>query len=65
MQPYRAFTGENGVATLKVVKGTYKLLVAGTKYAATARTVEVTERITVRAELAPDPPDDPVSHYAT
>lgn len=65
MQPYRAFTGENGVAMLKVVKGTYKLLVAGTKYAATAKTVEVTENITVRAELAPDPPDDPASHYAT
>jgi hypothetical protein len=65
MQPYRALTGQNGIAALKVVKGTYKLLVSATKYSAIARTVEVTENLTVRAELALDPPDDPVSQYAT
>lgn len=64
MHPYRALTGENGVAKVKVVKGTYNLLVSGSKYMATARTVEVTENITVKVELTLQPPDDSNSYYA-
>jgi hypothetical protein len=63
MHPYRAFTGENGVATLKVVKGNYSLLVSGTRYMGTTRTLEVRENITVRADLILEPPDDYTTHY--
>ena len=63
MHPYRALTGENGVAKVKVVKGTYNLLVSGSTYQAAARTVEVTENITVKVELTLEPPSDPASYY--
>lgn len=63
MHPYRAFTDENGVAKLKVVKGSYKLLVSASKYLATSRTVEVTENTLIREELTLEPIIDPVSYY--
>jgi hypothetical protein len=63
MHPYRALTGENGVAKLRVSKGNYKLLVSGSKYIATARTIEVTDNVIVRAELALEPIVDPSSYY--
>ena len=53
MHPYRAITDENGVAKLKVVKGSYKLLVSASKYLATSRTVEVTENTTIRDRTHP------------
>jgi hypothetical protein len=63
MHPYRALTGENGVATLKVSKGNYKLLVSGSKYIASTKTIEVKDDITVRAELTLEPIVDPASYY--
>jgi len=63
MHPYRAVTCENGAARLKVVKGNYKLLVSGSRYIATAQTIEVTDNVTVRAELALEPIIDPISYY--
>lgn len=63
MHPYRALTDANGVATLKVAKGTYKLLVSASKYLATATTVEVAENSTIRAELSLEPVVDPASYY--
>jgi len=64
LHPYRAVTGEDGVATLKVVKGSYRLLVSASRYLATAMTVEVAEDLTVRAELTLEPVVDPASYYA-
>jgi hypothetical protein len=63
LHPYRALAGEDGVATLKVVKGRYKLLVSATRYLATATSVEVAEDMTVRAELTLEPVVDPASYY--
>lgn len=63
MHPYRALTGENGVAKLNVVKGKYELLVSAPKCLATARAVEVAENVSIRAELTLEPVLDSSSFY--
>ncbi|WP_173930952.1 hypothetical protein [Chelativorans sp. Marseille-P2723] len=63
MHPYRALADEDGVAKLKVVKGTYKLLVSGTKYVASSQTIEVRDHTTIRAGLRLEPIIDPASYY--
>lgn len=63
MHPYRAVTGADGTAKIRLVKGTYKLLVGATRYFATAQTVDVTEDVTLRTELAFEPAEDSASFY--
>lgn len=55
MHPYRAVTDERGVARVRVAKGAYRLFVSQTKYVTFGLPVEVTEDITARAELEPEP----------
>ncbi len=54
VHPYRAFTGENGVAEVRVPKGEYRLFVSGKNYFPFRSDFEVKADITIRAELALD-----------
>lgn len=56
MHPYRALTDENGVARVKVTKGSYDIVVSASKYVAFSTTAEVTADMITRAELEVDPP---------
>src|SRR5262245_41713005 len=56
MHPYRATTGENGLAKLKVTEGRYDILVSASKYAPFSMVVEVTSDVITRAELDVEPP---------
>jgi len=55
MHPYQAVTDESGVAEVHVPKGTYRLFVTQTDYLTFGLPVEVTEDMTVRAELDLEP----------
>jgi hypothetical protein len=55
LHPYRAFTDDNGVAKVRVAKGTYKLFVSGFNYVAYENTIDVANNFTIRAELAAEP----------
>ena len=55
LHPYRAFTDDNGVAKVRVAKGTYKLFVSGFKYIAYENVIDVANNIAIRAELAAEP----------
>jgi hypothetical protein len=55
LHPYRAFTDANGVAKLKVVKGSYRLFVSGFNYIGYEGTLDVTADLTTRAELTAEP----------
>jgi hypothetical protein len=57
MHPYRAFTDANGMAKLKVVKGTYKLAVSGFNYVAFEDSIDVAADVAVRAKSPPSPRD--------
>ena len=59
LHPYRALTDENGVARVKVAKGTYRLQVSGSTYVAYQNTIDVAGDVTTRAELTEGPDDDP------
>jgi hypothetical protein len=63
MHPYRAVTAEDGVTKIRLVGGTYKLLVSATRYIAVSRTIEVTEDATVTTELTLEPVFDSASFY--
>jgi len=56
MHPYRALTDENGVATVKVTKGRYDILVSASKFLPVSTTVEVTADMITRVELDVEPP---------
>jgi hypothetical protein len=56
MHPYRATTGENGVAKLKVSEGRYDILVSASKYAPVSMMIDVTTDVVTRAELDVEPP---------
>ena len=56
MHPYRATTGENGLAKLKVAEGRYDILVSASKYVPVNTVVEVTADVITRAELDVEPP---------
>ncbi len=60
LHPYRALTDENGVAKVKVVKGTYKLVVSGFAYVAYQNTIDVVDDVTTQAELTLAPDEDEV-----
>jgi hypothetical protein len=55
MHPYQAVTDERGIAEVRVAKGTYQLFVTQTNYLTFGLPVEVTEDMTVRAELDLEP----------
>jgi methionine-rich copper-binding protein CopC len=55
MHPYQAVTDERGVAEVQVAKGAYRLFVTQTDYLTFGVPVEVTEDMTVRAELELEP----------
>jgi hypothetical protein len=55
LHPYRAFTDESGAAKVKVAKGRYTLFVSGFRYVAYEGVVDVTDDVTIRAELASEP----------
>ena len=58
MHPYRGVTDENGVARVKVGKGTYKLQVSGFKYIAHQAVVDVENDVMARVELKVQPEDE-------
>jgi hypothetical protein len=55
LHPYRALTGDNGVAKVRVAKGTYKLFVSGFNYIGYENVIDVANNLTVRAELSVEP----------
>jgi hypothetical protein len=55
LHPYRALTDADGVAKVRVAKGTYKLFVSGFNYIAYESTIDVANNIAIRAELAAEP----------
>jgi hypothetical protein len=65
MHPYRAVTDGNGIATIRVAKGSYEMLVSGSKYLPACASVEVTADMVSSAELEADqpwtPPDEDLS----
>jgi hypothetical protein len=63
MHPYKTLAGEDGLARLHIVKGDYRLLVSGTRYLASAQTVEVRDDVALRVELRLEPVQDPASYY--
>lgn len=59
LHPYRAFTDEEGVARIKVRKGDYQLFVTGLAYVGHREPLEVSEDVTVTAELVVEKEFDP------
>jgi hypothetical protein len=55
LHPYRAFTDDNGVAKIRVAKGTYKLFVSGFNYIAYENIIDVASNVAIRAELVVEP----------
>lgn len=55
MHPYMGVSDENGIAKIRVAKGAYQLFVAQTSYLTLGLPVEVTEDMSVRAELDLEP----------
>lgn len=60
MHPYRAVTDQDGTARVKVVKGTFQLFVTGLDYIVFQTTVDVTDDVTINAELVVE---EEVDHY--
>ena len=58
MHPYRAVTDESGVATIRVSRGQYDILVSGTRYLPVCTSVEVTADLVTRAEMDADQPEE-------
>jgi hypothetical protein len=55
LHPYRALTDADGVAKVRVAKGTYRLFVSGFNYIAYENVIDVANNIAIRAELAGEP----------
>jgi hypothetical protein len=58
LYPYRALTGEDGIARMKVVRGSYKLYISGLNYIPYEDIVDATGDVTLRAPLALEPKKD-------
>ena len=58
MHPYRAVTGDDGIAKVRVARGQYDILVSGSQYLAACCPVEVTADLTTSAELYADLPEE-------
>jgi hypothetical protein len=55
LHPYRTFTDQNGVAKVRIAKGSYKLFVSGFNYIAYQDIIDVTGDVAIRAELMAEP----------
>ena len=58
LHPYRAVTDANGIAKVKVTRGSYDILVAGSKYVPATTSVEVAADMVTCAELDADTVDE-------
>jgi hypothetical protein len=58
MHPYRAVTGDDGIAKVSVARGQYDILVSGSQHFAASTSVEVTGDFTTCAELDSDQVDE-------
>jgi len=56
MHPYRAMTDEDGIAKVRVARGSYDILVSGSRYMPVSTSVEVTADMITTAELDVDEP---------
>lgn len=56
MHPYRAVTDEDGIAKVRVARGSYDILVSGSRYMPVSTSVEVTADMITTAELDVDEP---------
>ncbi|MCW5714684.1 MAG: hypothetical protein KIT43_09255 [Bauldia sp.] len=61
LHPYRGFTGPNGVATIKVRRGEYSILVSKTKFDPMARTVDISGDFTTRVSLVEEGPEPDIT----
>ena len=52
LDPYRALTGEDGIARIKVAQGSYKLYISGLKYIPYEDIIDATGNVTLRAPLS-------------
>ena len=58
LHPYRATTGANGIAKVKVTKGPYDIMVSGPGYIPASMATEIAADLTTRAELDEEPPEE-------
>jgi hypothetical protein len=58
MHPYRGVTDENGMLTLRVPKGSFKLVVSGKDYVSKSMDIEVTQDTATKVGLIHEPTDD-------
>jgi hypothetical protein len=58
LHPYRALTGEDGIARIKVAQGSYRLHVSGLKYVPYDDVVDATGDVTLRADMVLEPKRD-------
>ena len=52
LYPYRALTGEDGIARIKVAQGSYQLYISGLKYIPYEDIIDATGNVTLRAPLS-------------
>jgi hypothetical protein len=55
LHPYRTSTDATGVATVKVIRGRYKLCVSGFNYIPCENTIDIEGDVATRVELTPEP----------
>jgi hypothetical protein len=58
LHPYRAVTDDSGIVNVKVTRGSYDLMVSGSKYVPASTSVEVTADMVTCAELDADTIDE-------
>jgi len=63
MHPYRAFSGQDGGARLRVARGVYQIVVMGAGCMPLSREVDISSDFRARAELEPEPPVLPVEAW--
>jgi hypothetical protein len=61
LHPYRGFTGPDGVATIRVRRGEYSILVSKTKFDPMARTVDISGDFTTRVSLVEEGPEPDIT----
>ena len=64
MHPYRALTDDNGIARVRVAKGTYDILVSGSRYMPVCASLEVSADMITSAELDAEEPWAPLDEVA-
>lgn len=64
MHPYRGITDENGIARIRVTRGTYKLHVSGFKYIPHHAIIDAANDVTERVELKVEPERTYSNYYS-